>query len=189
MKNINAKTFITVLAIMAGLPFSSTSLAADIWDESIDGDLSNNGGAPTLLDVSAGSNVVNGTVGVPDTLNYFTFTIEEGERLESVILLDLEANPSMAFNIFEGPTNASGCCLGSTAFQSNAIGKDLLGSRYTNTGPLGPGAYTFAPSNGSNAYSLDFRLSSVVPIPAAAWLFGSSLIGLVGMQRRQKAKA
>jgi hypothetical protein len=34
-------------------------------------------------------------------------------------------------------------------------------------------------------------ISSVapVPIPAAAWLFGSGLIGLAGVQRRQKAKA
>ena len=30
-------------------------------------------------------------------------------------------------------------------------------------------------------------VSTVVPIPAAAWLFGSGLIGLVGMARRKKA--
>jgi hypothetical protein len=30
---------------------------------------------------------------------------------------------------------------------------------------------------------------SAVPIPAAAWLFGSGLIGLAGLKRRQKANA
>ena len=29
-------------------------------------------------------------------------------------------------------------------------------------------------------------VSEVVPIPAAAWLFGSGLIGLVGLARRKK---
>jgi hypothetical protein len=28
--------------------------------------------------------------------------------------------------------------------------------------------------------------SSVVPIPAAVWLFGSGLIGLIGLARRKK---
>jgi hypothetical protein len=28
--------------------------------------------------------------------------------------------------------------------------------------------------------------STVVPVPAAAWLFGSGLLGLIGMARRRK---
>jgi hypothetical protein len=35
---------------------------------------------------------------------------------------------------------------------------------------------------------VDFT-NTVVPLPAAAWLFGSGLIGLAGIKRRQKAKA
>jgi len=31
------------------------------------------------------------------------------------------------------------------------------------------------------------HLTSVVPVPAAAWLFGSALLGLVGVARRRKA--
>ena len=31
--------------------------------------------------------------------------------------------------------------------------------------------------------------TTVVPIPAAAWLFGSALLGLVGISRRKKLKA
>jgi hypothetical protein len=33
----------------------------------------------------------------------------------------------------------------------------------------------------------DLQVASVVPLPAAAWLFGSGLLGLVGMARRKKA--
>jgi hypothetical protein len=32
----------------------------------------------------------------------------------------------------------------------------------------------------------DFRPDSVVPLPAAVWLFGGGLLGLVGMARRKK---
>lgn len=32
-----------------------------------------------------------------------------------------------------------------------------------------------------------FTVSGVVPIPAAAWLFGSGLIGLAGLKRRQRS--
>lgn len=43
-------------------------------------------------------------------------------------------------------------------------------------------------SLGDNIYGAVGRLSSisVVPIPAAAWLFGTALIGFVGMSRRRK---
>ncbi|MGK0443053.1 MAG: hypothetical protein ACJA0N_002873 [Pseudohongiellaceae bacterium] len=41
--------------------------------------------------------------------------------------------------------------------------------------------------NGSaNFYdNVDFNIASEVPVPAAAWLFGSALIGLVGMKRKK----
>jgi hypothetical protein len=42
------------------------------------------------------------------------------------------------------------------------------------------GGYEPSASNSGTAWS-------VVPIPAAVWLFGSGLIGLVGMARRKKA--
>ncbi|MCG6938820.1 MAG: VPLPA-CTERM sorting domain-containing protein [Gammaproteobacteria bacterium] len=54
----------------------------------------------------------------------------------------------------------------------------------------------FAPSGGtaqgspfypwqSYAFSMDDVVISAVPIPAAAWLFGSGLLGLIGVSRRQ----
>ena len=40
----------------------------------------------------------------------------------------------------------------------------------------------------SDYYTLQFSDNvGVVPLPAAAWLFGSGLLGLVGVARRKKA--
>jgi hypothetical protein len=37
-------------------------------------------------------------------------------------------------------------------------------------------------------YRTDFRLYGAVPIPPALWLFGSGLLGLVGVARHSKRK-
>jgi hypothetical protein len=45
-----------------------------------------------------------------------------------------------------------------------------------------------APSGPFGDYNANFNLQGVsaVPVPAAVWLFGSSLLGLVGIARRKK---
>ena len=40
---------------------------------------------------------------------------------------------------------------------------------------------------GINEYGVYMVRNSVVPVPAAVWLFGSGLIGLIGVARRKKA--
>lgn len=56
--------------------------------------------------------------------------------------------------------------------------------------------FWFELAAGSNIYDIDFSNGSVltidvtptvVPVPAAVWLFGSGLIGLAGLARRKKA--
>jgi len=42
-------------------------------------------------------------------------------------------------------------------------------------------------SDGSLSYSLQADPASAVPVPAAAWLLGSGLVGLIGAARRRKA--
>lgn len=49
---------------------------------------------------------------------------------------------------------------------------------------LDPGL--FDPDLSNNQASLEVTISAV-PIPAAAWLFGSGLLGLIGVVRRKKA--
>ena len=50
-----------------------------------------------------------------------------------------------------------------------------------------PGSYQWTWGSGATADSLTLNVGAV-PIPAAAWLFGSGLLGLVGVARR-KARA
>ena len=63
----------------------------------------------------------------------------------------------------------------------------------TNTGMSGPGYARNASTDGiswevtSSDLPYYFELSSAVPIPPALWLFGSGLLGLVGMARYKKS--
>jgi hypothetical protein len=56
-------------------------------------------------------------------------------------------------------------------------------SPYTNIGDLGPVKST---ANRSDFFIQQLSLTEV-PIPAALWLFGSGLLGLIGFSRRKKA--
>jgi hypothetical protein len=46
---------------------------------------------------------------------------------------------------------------------------------------------SFTPTGESSNLLMDSVSYGAVPIPASAWLFGSGLLGLVGMARRKKA--
>jgi hypothetical protein len=48
------------------------------------------------------------------------------------------------------------------------------------------GEFTLNPAIGGG-YEGNFTIVSAVPVPAAAWLFGSGLIGLIGIARRKKS--
>ena len=55
----------------------------------------------------------------------------------------------------------------------------------SNLTPAGVGTWYFDVDNGSTPFRVG-GASVVTPIPAAAWLLGSGLLGLVGIRRRQK---
>jgi hypothetical protein len=88
---------------------------------------------------------------------------------------------------------------------SNAVGvggNQPVGDLWNNlvidysTAAGGPGIGNLASAKCSNCgppefefkFSQDTDTVSVVPIPAAAWLFGSALVGMSGLARRKKAK-
>jgi hypothetical protein len=45
----------------------------------------------------------------------------------------------------------------------------------------------FFVTGAQNMDSIIDNVSAVVPVPAAVWLFGSGLLGLVGIAKRKKA--
>ena len=55
---------------------------------------------------------------------------------------------------------------------------------------MAPGSYTWSwstlDSQGSDSVTLNVGSLSGVPIPAAVWLFGTALIGFIGVSRRTK---
>jgi hypothetical protein len=54
---------------------------------------------------------------------------------------------------------------------------------------LGANAYSVTFGTGANVIEVDVQVVPAVPVPAAAWLFGSGLLGLVGVARRKKTQA
>jgi hypothetical protein len=58
------------------------------------------------------------------------------------------------------------------------IGIPLFGNDFTDSGIDNP--------NGARGFHVDLRVAPV-PIPAAVWLMGSALVGLIGMRRREAA--
>ena len=61
----------------------------------------------------------------------------------------------------------------------------IAGKTFSSLG-LSPGAYEWTGGSGATADSFELNVG-VVPIPAAAWLFDSGLLGLIGLARRNKA--
>lgn len=85
--------------------------------------------------------------------------------------------------------NAAGA---SEAFSLTGVpvtGSDATGfsGQLIAAGNIGTDWGFFADTQYSERYQLDIVNTSVIPVPAAVWLFGSGLLGLVGVARRRKA--
>jgi len=93
--------------------------------------------------------------------------------------------------------------IGGTNNVSGAVGDTLAFFLFGETGPMSSNPFTGANSMTAetlttallgawtfdSAGTLTFNGSSAVPVPAAVWLFGSALLGLVGVSRRKQALA
>ena len=157
--------------------------ASVIYDEGVSGDLPNsfNIYLPLGSLASPGTSSVVGSLHPHDHDN-FSFVIDPGFELSAIILADWQTTfTANFFNMsLDGATSNPG--------NPSNIGVNILNTFLG--GPVGAGTHTFRLWTASGVisnYQLDFVTSAVVPVPAGVWLFGSGLIGLIGIARRKTA--
>jgi hypothetical protein len=202
-----------ILALLAALALPLGSAQALTWDETINGDLSDDGTAPTLLGtLDPGSNLISGTMGSlggtgpldPDVWN---FTIDPGYYLTGINLVGYSAQSgSLSNQSFMAIANGGSIDMNDPSNHlSNALwgyGTDGFGNTYNNllalldagpefgglgfNGPLPAGNYTFWIQEGSDQinYNIDF-VTSPVPVPEPGSLLLLGVAGLWLLRRRR----
>lgn len=89
---------------------------------------------------------------------------------------------------FEGTSDPGfydALALGTAIAPGNSLG--IFSVRFDYLGEGTPGSQFFEIVDTSTFAALDSGQTSLVPVPAAFWLFGSGLLGLIGVARRMKA--
>ena len=197
---VSAASILTVaLAASLAVSLAVSSASASIYDEGVDGDLSNDRFAPTMIGLDVGLNTVTMDVidsdGPGGDLDYFTFTLGADESIDSIVLLDA-SNPSVGFDsvafvglafdsIFDfDPLTFSGDGLvGFTLTPAEVVGTDVLGDLSDGLGSLGEGDYSFwVQQTGEDLTRVSLGIN-VVPTPASTALLG--LMGVAAIRRRR----
>jgi hypothetical protein len=218
MENVANRFFASshILMIAAGLAIvlsAARTEASTLWDESINGDLSNNQSAPNAFTLSLGTNAVIGTLGGTDHQDWIALTVPSGLQLGAVVLAAYASTDQQGFTgvqigtNFVGSTLSAGSYLGYAHFgtgaangslaPTNLVGVDILpimgntnlaaGSQGF-TPPLGSGTFTFLiQQTGTSATSYEFDYV-VVPEPATLGLvaLGCSVIAILLHRRRMR---
>lgn len=171
-----------------------------VHDESVDGELSDDGANPTFLTFSVGANeVIGSTTNSPLDRDLWTFIIGADQQLDSVFLRNYDTTEDASFFAVESGNqitsfgSAAGL-LGSTlvgsapgAQQGDDVLDDLGGALFGGagfSGPLGPGQYTFwfQETAANTNYNFEFNVSAV-PEPGS---FAVLALGLPWMLRRRR---
>lgn len=201
MKRFGSRLLLAALAIGA----AAAAPAATVWDESINGDFSGLYNHPSILSLGAGSNVILGMTGNPGTgtdRDYFTFIVPSGGTVTSITLLDNTfVSGGVSFmglqvgSPFSKPANETQATdlLGFVHYDTGMVGTSLLPFLQGTFNGLPSGVYTAwvqDTGGGSAEYGFDFVLSGTpVPLPGAAWLLVSGVLGLGAVRRRNRAQA
>jgi hypothetical protein len=188
---------IGLLAIVV-LSAAAGARAQVIYNEFVQGDISDNRFAPTALVLSEGSNILLGFMagaqGPTVDLDYFSITIPAGLQLDQIILTEYFSQDPVAFLAIQpGPifpndplTVEPGDLMGWTHLEVGQVGLDVLAIMGTQgqgfTPPLPAGVYTFwAQQLGEPTdYTLDFV---VTPAPGSAALLAAG--GVFVLRRRR----
>ena len=195
---MNIKSICTA-AIATGILAGSAS--ADLmWDEGIDGDLSDNYLAPTQLFTKGINNHVIFETSTGDDREFFTFTIAAGFQLSAMVLDDFQTSPETNLGFisinqgsvlpFDPDAPDVTALLGYYLPGTDDVGNDILqlmgqgGGSQGFSGPLAAGTYTFwAQETGPSVDMWDINfVVTEVPAPGALALLG--LAGFAGKRRR-----
>lgn len=178
--------FARLSAICLGL-IASVSAVTFSYDESINGDLSDNYLEPNFLYVGAGSSTIKGTIGGGD-IDLFTLVVADGFTLNSIVLLNyLTQDPNSQDNVSfilsqpmailsAAPSNEDpypGGAIGYVGFGDWAEGREIL--RFLTAGPpydfaeeLDAGSYAFWINETGSTAQYDFQFTvAAVPEPSA----------------------
>jgi hypothetical protein len=195
---------------LAGLAIvlSATQLPATVfWNESINGDLSDNQAAPNVFALTNGVNSVIGTVGGGNNQDWLSLTVPPGFQLNSLVLFSYTSTDGQGFTglqsgtAFVGSVNSPASYLGYAHFgtaasngadlPANIVGLNILPAMGNNgpghvsagaqgfTAPLGSGTYTFLIQQlgSSTGYQFDYGVTPV-PEPSALAMLGCGLFFL-----------
>ena len=190
-----------LLSILALAPvLTSSPASAEVFDESVLGDFSNDRFAPTSLDFEQGTNTVLNTVFNSNNSNtgdrdYYTFTLEEGEFIDSITVISStnlnDGRDSTTFfgfafdNVFDfdpdaqhGPGLAGFVLTNSFGIQRNVL-SDITGGLEL----LGPGDYSiWSQQTGPDATLVEVEFN-VIPTPGTSTILIAS--GIVASRRRR----
>ena len=191
----------TVLAAVCGfISLTAPAARAAVYTEELNGDMSNSGSGPSLLNLTIGSNTISATTMGGDQ-DYLRLSVPAGAAIQSLTLQTYAGNDGIAFlglqagpTFTESPDNPDpGGMLGYTHFGTFAgnVGTNVLPSMRT-----APGAQGFTiPLTGSD-YTLWFQQlgapatytfnAVVTPEPGSGFL----LLGAAGalVLRRRRAR-
>jgi hypothetical protein len=197
-------------ALALALVVSVSASAATVWKESVNGDLSNNPLAPTILTLAPGSNDVIGKAGgppgsgalAPFDQDFFTFTVPNGYELTSLDAVKvhlLDPTDTVAFIAIQGgsqitydvspPFNGTAAgLLGWLHVAPGDQGTNILPAMGASgfgatgfTGPLGPGQYSVWVQD-DLPFKYDFSFEIGVPEPStwAMMLVGFAALSFAG---------
>jgi hypothetical protein len=174
--------------------------AATAWDESLAGDFSGDGLAPTAVAMGLGSNVILGSTGdsgMGVDRDYFRFTVPDGAALTGLVVLSnttvsgstsfigLQAGPQLTVS----PSGAGAAALlGFMHYGGDSVGQNLLPNLASGLGGTLPGgtySVWIQEIGGPVTYGFEFAITAI-PEPGMGALMAAGLLGLAGWRRRAR---
>ena len=194
-----------ICALLIGIVslVTASSRAAVLWDEAVNGDLSNDRLSPTAFVLAPGTNSLVGGVEHGE-LDYVSVKVLPGQEFVALVLASFVGNDSTAFIAIQSGTTFTAAppfpnpntMLGYAHFGPGGtfgaqVGNDLFyamskaGGAMGFSSPLASGDYSFwIQQTGEHTdYQFDFI---VVPEPASLFMAGCGIAGLLLLSRRRK---